>query len=76
MSQNKSHTPFMSRYKLSALGWVIAGVIVVSFWEALLGVGLIVLAGYWLCKYQDKLLKWGRQLLQKLLPPTDQKGSK
>ena len=66
----------MSKYKLSALGWVIAGAIVVLFWEALLGIGLIILAGYWLCKYQDKLLKWGKQILQKLLPPTDQNSSK
>ena len=64
----------MNKYKLSALGWVIAGAIVVLFWKALLG--LIILTGYWLCKYQDKLLEWGRQLMQKLSPPTNQDSSK
>ena len=64
------------KLKLSPLGWIIAGAIVVLFWESLLGIGLIILAGYWLCKHQARLLKWGRDLLHKLFPPTGQDPSK
>ena len=72
MAQNKSTASSISKIKLSPIGWMITGIIIILFWKALLGIGLIILAGFLLNKYQDKLIQSGKKLLRKLFVATGQ----